>query len=123
MDLYSRVNILGGRAVRLPHGDLHEAIALDADPLARARGWVEKGAARIQIVDLDAAAYGDFRNRPLIHEIISELEIPVQVAGGIRSPQEAERLIEAGAWRVVMGTALIEGQVMAWDLFRTFPDK
>ena len=123
MDLYSRVNILNGRAVRLPHGDVHEAIALDADPLARAKGWVEKGAARIQIVDLDAAAYGDYRNRPLIKDIIGALDIPVQVAGGVRSPQEVAALIEAGAWRVVMGTAAIEGQVMAWDLFRTFPGK
>lgn len=123
MELYSRVNILDGHAVRLPHGDIHEAIALDADPLARARGWVDKGATRIQIVDLDAAAYGDYRNRPLINEIIAALDIPVQVAGGVRSPQEAARLIEAGAWRVVMGTAAIEEQVMAWDLFRTYPDK
>lgn len=123
MDLYSRVNILGGRAVRLPHGDVHEAIALDSSPLVRAKGWVDKGATRLQIVDLDAAAYGDYRNRPMIHEIIEALEIPVQVAGGVRSPQEASRLIEAGAWRVVMGTAAIEEQVMSWDLFRTHPDK
>lgn len=123
MDLYSRVNILDGKAVRLPHGDVHEAIALDADPLARARGWVDKGAARIQIVDLNAAAYGDYRNRALIHDIITALDIPVQVAGGVRSPQEATQLIDAGAWRVVMGTAAIEEQVMAWDLFRTHPGK
>ncbi len=123
MDLYSRVNILDGHAVRLPHGDVHDAIALDASPLARARGWVDKGATRIHIVDLDAAAYGDYRNRPLIHEIVAALDIPVQVAGGVRSPQEAERLIDSGAWRVVMGTAVIENQVMAWDLFRTLPGK
>jgi phosphoribosylformimino-5-aminoimidazole carboxamide ribotide isomerase len=123
MDLYSRVNILDRRAVRLPHGDVHEAIALDADPLARARGWVSKGAHRVHIVDLDAAAYGDYRNRSLIHEIISALDVPVQVAGGVRSPAEADRLLRAGAWRVVMGTAAIEEQVMVWDLCRTYPDK
>ena len=123
MDLYSRVNILDGRAVRLPHGDVHEAIALDSDPLVRARGWIEKGATRLHIVDLNAAAYGDYRNRPLIHEIIEALDIPVQVAGGVRSPQEASLLIDAGAWRVVMGTGAIEEQVMAWELFRTYPGK
>lgn len=123
MDLYSRVNILDGRAVRLPHGDVNEAIALDSDPLVRARGWVEKGATRLHIVDLNAAAYGDYRNRPLIHEIIEALDIPVQVAGGVRSPQEASLLIDAGAWRVVMGTGAIEEQVMAWELFRTYPGK
>ncbi len=123
MDLYVRVHILGGRAVRLPRGDLSQAITLDADPMARAEGWVEKGADHLQIVDLDAAAYGDYRNRPLIHEIIAALDIPVQVAGGVRSPAEAARLLEAGADRVVMGTAAIENQGMVWDLGREHPGK
>ncbi len=123
MDLYTRVNILGGRAVRLPRGDVTEAIALDADPVARAGGWVEKGAARLHIVDLDGAAYGDMRNRPLLHEIIEAVDVPVQVAGGIRSEQEAERLLDAGAWRIVMGTAAIEHQQMVWDLCREYPDR
>ena len=67
MDLYARVNILGGRAVRLPRGKVREAISLDADPVARAVGWVAKGADRLHVVDLDAAAYGDYRN-PTTHQ-------------------------------------------------------
>lgn len=118
MQLYTRVNILGGRAVRLPRGDVTEAISLDADPVARALGWVEKGAARLHIVDLDAAAYGDMRNRPLLHDIIEAVDVPVQVAGGIRSESEAEKLLDAGAWRIVMGTAAIEHQQMVWNLCR-----
>jgi phosphoribosylformimino-5-aminoimidazole carboxamide ribotide isomerase len=121
MDLYARVNILGGRAVRLPKGRIDDAISLDADPLARARGWVDKGADRLHIVDLDAAAYHDSRNRPLIHEIISGVEVPVQIAGGVRSQPEAEGLLEAGAWRVVMGTAAIIDQNLTWDLCRDHP--
>jgi len=123
MDLYARVNILEGRAVRLPHGGIQEAIALDADPIARARGWADKGADKLLIVDLDAAAYGDYRNRGLIHEMIAAVDIPVQVAGGVRSPAEVERLCEAGAWRVGMGTIAIEDQVMVWDLCRAYPDR
>lgn len=123
MDLYVRVHILGGRAVRLTRGDISQAIALDADPMARAEGWVEKGADHLQIVDLDAAAYGDYRNRQLIHDIVAALDIPVQVAGGVRSPAEAGRLLEAGADRVVMGTAAIENQGMIWDLSREYPGK
>lgn len=121
MDLYARVNILGGRAVRLPKGDVEEAISLDADPLARALGWVSKGADRLHIVDLDAAAYHDTRNRGLIHEIISDVDVPVQVAGGVRSQPEAEGLLAAGAWRVVMGTAAIVDQNLTWDLCRDHP--
>ena len=91
MDLYARVNILGGLAVRLPHGGLDEAIPLDNDPIGRAKGWAKQGVDYLHIVDLDAAAYRDYRNRDLIAELIEELRIPVQVAGGIRSEGEAER--------------------------------
>lgn len=123
MDLYARVNILDGRAVRLRKGDLDEAVALDADPLARAQGWVTKGVDYLLAVDLDAAAYGSYRNRPLIDRMLEELDVPVVVAGGVRSDLEASRLIERGAWKVMMGTAAIEDQNMIWDLCRTYPGR
>ncbi len=123
MDLYARVNILGGRAVRLPRGDINQAIALDADPLAWARRWVGRGAPRLLIVDLDAAARRDGDNRSLIHRMLSELDVPIQVAGGIRSPGEVDRMLTAGAWRVAMGTAAIENQNMVWELCRLYPDR
>ena len=121
MDLYARVNILDGRAVRLPRGNLADAIALDADPVARAHSWAEQGADRVHIVDLDAAAYGDMRNRALIDRLLAQVDLDVQVAGGIRSHVEAKRLLENGAWRIVMGTAAIEDQNMVWDLCRDHP--
>jgi phosphoribosylformimino-5-aminoimidazole carboxamide ribotide isomerase len=123
MDLYARVNILGGLSVRLPRGRLDDAIALDNDPIGRAGHWAEQGVDYMHIVDLDAAAYGDYRNRDLIDRLVAEVPVPVQVAGGIRSEGEAQRLIEKGAWRIVMGTAAIENQNMVWDLCRENPDK
>lgn len=123
MDLYARINILGGLSVRLPHGGLDEAIPLDNDPVGRAHHWVEQGINFLHIVDLDAAAYGDYRNRDLIARLIESVDIPVQVAGGIRSEAEAQRQIENGAWRIVMGTAAIENQNMVWDLCRAYSDK
>src|SRR3990170_3989958 len=123
MDLYARINILGGLSVRLPKGRLDDAIALDNDPIGRAKNWVDQGAEILHIVDLDAAAYGDYRNRDLIDRLMREVTVPVQVAGGVRSEGEAARLIENGAWRIVMGTAAIENQNMVWDLCRDHPDK
>lgn len=123
MELYARVNILGGRAVRLDRGDLSAVTALDADPLARAKGWIEKGADYLHIVDLDAAANSDYRNRGLIDQILRDVDVPVVVGGGIRSEMEAERLIRAGAWRIVMGTAAIAHQNMVWHLCREYPDR
>jgi phosphoribosylformimino-5-aminoimidazole carboxamide ribotide isomerase len=124
MDLYPRIHILDGKAVRLPKGDIREAISLDASPVSRARSWISKGAQRLHVVDLDAAAYLDYRNRELIREIIEDVDVPVQVAGGIRSTPEVERMLDdLGAWRIVMGTAAIEDQVLIWDLCRKHPGK
>lgn len=123
MDLYARVNILDGRAVRLPRGDVHDAIALHNDPLGRINNWFQQGVDYVHVVDLDAAAFGDYKNRYLIDRILEEAHGPVQIAGGIRSHVEAARLLEGGAWRIVMGTAAIEDQNMVWDLCREFPGR
>lgn len=123
MELYARVNILGGRSVRLQRGDLEASITLDNDPIGRAKAWEAQGVDRLHIVDLDAAAHRDYRNRDLIDRLIAEVGIPVQVAGGVRSQGEVKRLVDAGAWRVVMGTAAIESQNMVYDLCRDYPGK
>jgi len=123
MDLYARINILDGLSVRLPKGSLTDAIALDNDPIGRAHNWVKQGVDYLHIVDLDAAAYRDYRNRDLIARLVDQVDIPVQVAGGVRSEGEAERIMEMGAWRMVMGTAAIENQIMVWDLCREYPEK
>lgn len=123
MDLYARVNILDGRAVRLPHGDVREAIALDDDPVNRAKGWVAKGADRLHIVDLDAAAYGDYKNRDLIASIIKAVDVPVQVGGGVRSQVDVQRVLDMGAWRVVIGTLAVIDQVLFWELNRLHPHR
>ena len=123
MDLYARVNILEGRAVRLGRGSLDDVTSLDADPINRARGWADMGVDCLLVVDLDAAAYRSYRNRPLIDRMLAALDVPIVVAGGIRSEREAARLIKQGAWKVTMGTAAIETPTMVWDLCRDFPDK
>ena len=123
MDLYARVNILNGRAVRLPRGDVATAISLEADPVARAEGWVEKGADKLLIIDLDAAAFGNYGNRPLIKQIISAVDVPVIVGGGVRSTREVESLLGAGADKVTMGTVAIIDQVLFWDLCRDNPGR
>lgn len=121
MDLYVRVNIRDGKSVRLPRGDIEDFIVLDNDPVSRAKTWVEQGADLIHVVDLDAAARGDYRNRGLIDRLIREAGRPVQVGGGVRSELEAARLLDAGASKVVMGTSAIENQIMVWELCRRYP--
>lgn len=123
MELYARINILDGAAVRLPHGDIAEAIPLDGDPVNRARNWVSKGAQRLHVVDLNAAAYGDYKNRGVIADIIAAVDVPVQVGGGIRSEREVVRILGMGASRVVIGTLAIIDQVAFWELNRRHPNR
>lgn len=123
MELYARVNILDGRAVRLLHGDVKEAVSLEADPIARAIGWIDKGVRHLLVVDLDAAISDDHRNRPLIDDLLTAVDVPVQVAGGIRSRSEVDRLLEVGAWRVGMGTAAVESQQLLWELCQAYPGR
>lgn len=123
MELYARINILDGRAVRLPRGDVATAISLEADPIARAQGWIDKGIGTLLVVDLDAAAYRNYANRDLIHRMIGAVDVPVVVAGGVRSLAEVERLLTAGASRVVMGTVALTDQVMTWEICRNYPDQ
>jgi phosphoribosylformimino-5-aminoimidazole carboxamide ribotide isomerase len=123
MDLYARVNILDGHAVRLPKGDVRDAIPLDDDPVNRAKGWVAKGVDRLHIVDLDAAAYGDYKNRDLVASIIKAVDVPVQVGGGIRSHIDVDRVLDMGAWRAVIGTLAVVDQVQFWELNRKHPHR
>jgi phosphoribosylformimino-5-aminoimidazole carboxamide ribotide isomerase len=122
MDLYARVNIWQGNAVRLPRGDVADALVLDEDPVNRAHEWVAAGADIMHVVDIDAAL-GDYSSRPIVEDIVESLDVPVQAAGGVRTPSEVDRLIGYGAWRVVMGTAAMEDQVTVWELCRTHPER
>ncbi len=123
MEIFARINILDGKAVRLPHGDVNEAIPLDEDPANRAKGWVNKGAGRLFVVDLDAAAYGTDVNREVIADIIKAVDVPVQVGGGVRSRAEVEKILGMGAWRVAIGTLAIIDQVAFWELNRLHPHR
>ncbi len=105
MILLPAIDILGGKAVRLTQGDFAAKTVYDVDPLEAARRWAQHGARALHIVDLDGARTGVPTNLEQVQRIASELELPVQVGGGLRSAQAVEQAIKAGATRVVLGTA------------------
>jgi phosphoribosylformimino-5-aminoimidazole carboxamide ribotide isomerase len=104
------LDLRGGRVVRLAeHGDFGAETAYADGPEAAvglARRYVTAGAGRLHVVDLDAAR-GSGDNRSLVERLVADAGAEVEVAGGIRSPADAERLLAAGAAAVVMGTAAI----------------
>jgi phosphoribosylformimino-5-aminoimidazole carboxamide ribotide isomerase len=101
------IDILGGRCVRLRHGDYAHPTVYSDDPADVAASFVDAGAERIHVVDLDAAR-GSGDNRALIQAIVRRDDIKVQVAGGIRTEADVESLLAAGAHAVVMGTTAVQ---------------
>jgi phosphoribosylformimino-5-aminoimidazole carboxamide ribotide isomerase len=103
IEVIPAVDVLGEGAVRLEQGDYDAVVERAGDPVALAERWVAAGAKRIHLVDLDGARSG--RVRPDLVREIAALGVPVQASGGIRSLDDARALLEAGADRVVVGTA------------------
>src|SRR5260221_5882297 len=103
IEVIPAVDVLGEGAVRLERGDYDSVVERAGEPVALARRWVAGGAKRIHLVDLDGARSG--RVRPELVRAIAALGVPVQASGGIRSLEDARSLLEAGADRVVVGTA------------------
>jgi phosphoribosylformimino-5-aminoimidazole carboxamide ribotide isomerase len=104
--LYPAVDILGGSAVRLVRGDFHANKVYDRHPLAAARAFVQEGAERLHVVDLDGAKAGEPVNLGHVRAIADELGVPVQLGGGLRSDLAIEQAFEAGVARVILGTAI-----------------
>src|SRR5690242_5963447 len=103
LEVIPAVDVLGDEAVRLERGSYDDVVERAADPFALARRFVDGGAKRLHLVDLDGARRGGVR-RELVARA-AELGVPVQASGGIRSAEDAQALLDAGADRVVVGTA------------------
>jgi phosphoribosylformimino-5-aminoimidazole carboxamide ribotide isomerase len=105
MTLYPAIDILDGSAVRLVKGDFEAKKVYDESPLDAARGWVDAGAEYLHVVDLDGAKSGAPINLEHLRRIVDELGVPVQYGGGLRSSRAVSDALEAGAARVILGTA------------------
>lgn len=107
MEVIPAVDMKDGDCVQLVQGE-EETAKSYGDPVEAARRWVDEGATRLHVVDLDGAIDGQRRNAHHVRRIVEETRVSVQVGGGVRSVEDAETLFEAGADRVVMGTAAME---------------
>jgi len=105
--LYPAIDIRGGQAVRLTQGDYDRETAYDADPVDAASRWAGEGAEFLHVVDLDGAKAGEPRNLDAVRRIAATVECPIQVGGGLRDAASVAALLDAGAKRVVIGTAAL----------------
>jgi phosphoribosylformimino-5-aminoimidazole carboxamide ribotide isomerase len=105
MILLPAIDILDGKAVRLAQGSFEEKTEYDTDPLDAATRWVDEGARALHVVDLDGARGGTPVNLEQVRRIAGQVDVPVQVGGGLRSLEAVRRAFDSGAARVVLGTA------------------
>ena len=105
MILIPAIDIRDGKAVRLAMGQFDSETVYDADPVDAARRWVADGARALHVVDLDGARGGAPVNLEHVRRIVTAVDVPVQVGGGLRRIETVREAIEAGVTRVVLGTA------------------
>ena len=101
------IDIKDGKCVRLYQGDYSKVTVFSEDPVEMARHWQNLGAPLLHVVDLDGAKAGRVVNWDSIRAILREVEISVEVGGGIRDVDTAEELILDGAFRVIFGTVAL----------------
>lgn len=111
MILFPAIDIRGGRAVRLLQGDYDRETTYDADPVDAAKRWADEGARYLHVVDLDGARLGLPQNLEVVSRIAESVSCPVQFGGGVRDLDWMAAAFEAGAERVVIGTAALRDPV------------
>ena len=110
MLLIPAIDLKDGRCVRLRQGDMDDVTVFSEDPAEMARHWIDQGARRLHLVDLNGAIAGKPRNEASIKAIVAEVgdEIPVQLGGGIRDLDVIERYLDDGLSFVIIGTAAVK---------------
>jgi len=123
MHIIPAIDTKDGHCVRLRQGDMHSATVFSEDPAAMAQHWLELGAERLHIVDLNGAFAGKPKNESVIREVVSVIgeEIPVQLGGGIRDLDTIERYLDDGITYVVIGTAAVKNPGFLHDACYAFP--
>ena len=116
------IDIKDGHCVRLKQGDMQAVTVFSEEPAAMAQHWLELGAERLHLVDLNGAVAGVPKNEHVIREITSVIgdEIPVQLGGGIRDLDTIERYLDDGITYVVIGTAAVKNPGFLHDACTAF---
>ncbi len=122
MLLIPAIDLKDGHCVRLKQGDMDQSTVFSEDPAAMARNWVDKGARRVHLVDLNGAFAGKPKNEQAIRAILKEVgsEVDVQLGGGIRDLDTIERYLDAGLRYVIIGTAAVKNPGFLQDACTAF---
>ena len=122
MLLIPAIDLKDGQCVRLKQGDMAQATTFGEDPTAMAQHWLDQGARRLHLVDLNGAFAGVPKNFSAIRSILKSVgdDIPVQLGGGIRDLDTIERYVDAGLRYVIIGTAAVKNPGFLKDACSAF---
>lgn len=123
MEVIPAIDLLEGRCVRLYQGDYSLSEVFSENPVDVALQWVEQGATRLHLVDLDGAKLGHPVNTKTIETIVRAIGIPVQVGGGLRDRNGVAQLLDIGVHQVILGTAAVENYPLVEQLCAEFTGK
>ena len=107
MKIFPAIDIFGGQAVRLYQGDYDKMKVYDSEPLNTVRKFEAAGAGHLHLVDLEGAKTGQTTNLPTIEKLAAQTDLFIEVGGGIRNMETIRRYLNAGASRVILGTAAV----------------
>ena len=120
MIILPAIDLKGGKCVRLRQGRADDVTVYGDDPAAQAKDWADQGGRELHVVDLDGAFAGTPQHAEVIARIITAFGGPVEVGGGLRTPEALAAVIEAGAARAIIGSAALDDPeflVQAVDLY------
>ncbi len=124
MIFFPAIDVKDGECVRLIHGDMERVTRYEPHPLIQAQKFVANGAQYLHMVDLNGAILGDKSdNSDAITEIVKNIDIPVQLGGGIRTMQHVEHWLNLGVTRIILGTAAVKNPEFAREACRNFPSQ
>ena len=123
MILYPAIDLKEGRCVRLAQGDMSRATVFNNDPGEQARIFEAKGFEYLHIVDLDGAFAGQARNSEAVEIILSSIQIPAQLGGGIRDMNAVAYWLDRGVTRVILGTAAVKNPGFVREAARHYPGR
>ena len=123
MKIFPAIDIKDKKCVRLIKGDFDNKTEYEMSPIEQARKYNDHGFENLHIVDLDGALTGETENLDIIQDIVSKFDLKVEIGGGIRNLDSVQKYIEAGAEKVILGSAAIKDKNFLKEACEKFPNK
>ena len=123
MELFPAIDLIGGCAVRLVKGDYAQKTVYSENPAEVAKSFAEAGAKYLHVVDLEGAKDGGTPNLETIQNIVEQGGLLVEVGGGIRSEEVIKKYLDAGVFRVILGTAAVQNPAFLEEMVQKYGEK